>query len=147
MDSALPPKTPRWPLIALAAITLAGLLIRLTNVGESLWLDELHTGWVVKDAWSDVAWRAQIGNQRPLWFYAVKLVTTLGGESELTLRLLSLIAGTALIPTAYFLVCRFLVCHWPASAAAPTDSTSLTKVAAASTTRLAIPASLLAASL
>jgi uncharacterized membrane protein len=94
----------RWPLIAIGCITLAGLALRLTNIGESLWLDELHTGWVVKEAWSDVAWRAQIGNQSPLWFYAVKLITTLGGESELTLRLLSLIAGTALIPATYWLV-------------------------------------------
>src|SRR5205085_8159309 len=97
-------RTPRWPIIALGVITLAGLALRLTNIGESLWLDELHTGWVVKDAWSDVAWRAQIGNQSPLWFYAVKVVTTLGGESEFTLRLLSLIAGTALIPATYWLV-------------------------------------------
>jgi len=96
--------SPRWPLIALGTITLVGLMLRLTNVFESLWLDELHTGWVVKDAWSDVTWRAQIGNQSPVWFYAVKLVTTLLGQSELTLRLLSLIAGTALIPVAYWLV-------------------------------------------
>jgi mannosyltransferase len=94
----------RWSLIGLALITLAGFALRVTNIGESLWLDELHTGWVVKDAWSDVAWRAQIGNQSPVWFYAVKLVTALGGESELTLRLLSLVAGTALIPATYWLV-------------------------------------------
>lgn len=94
----------RWPLLALGLVTLVGLTLRLTNVGESLWLDELHTGWVVKDAWSDVAWRAQIGNQSPLWFYAVKLITTVGGESELTLRLLSLLAGTALIPATYWVV-------------------------------------------
>src|SRR5689334_12265200 len=94
----------RWAALVLGFITLAGLALRLTNISESLWLDELHTGWVVKDAWSDVTWRAQIGNQSAVWFYAVKLITTLGGESELTLRLLSLIAGTALIPATYWLV-------------------------------------------
>lgn len=107
-DSPPPNAHPRWPLAALGAITLVGLALRLTNVGESLWLDELHTGWVVKDAWSDVAWRAQIGNQSPVWFYAVKVVTTLGGASEFTLRLLSLLAGTALMPVAYWLVRLFV---------------------------------------
>jgi hypothetical protein len=105
MNANEPPfLVPRWTIVALCAITLIGLVLRLVNVRESLWLDELHTGWVVKDGWSEVAWRAQIGNQSPLWFYAVKVVTSLGGESELTLRLLSLIAGTALIPVAFWLV-------------------------------------------
>lgn len=135
------PPQPRWPLAALACITLAGLALRLTNIGESFWLDELHTGWVVKDAWNDVAWRAQIGNQSPVWFYAVKLITTLGGESELTLRLLSLVAGTALIPTVYF-----LVCHWLASADAPTKSQLAPDSNSPPATSVAIP-SLLAASL
>jgi hypothetical protein len=98
------PRVTRWSLVAFIGITLAGLALRLTNIGESLWLDELHTGWIVKDAWSDVAWRAQIGNQSPVWFYTVKVITTLGGESELALRLLSLMAGTALIPATYWLV-------------------------------------------
>lgn len=131
----------RWPLLALWAITLAGLALRLTNVGESLWLDELHSGWVVRDAWSDVSWRAQIGNQGPVWFYAVKLVTTLGGESELTLRLLSLFAGTALIPVMYLLVCQ-----WLAGANAPTSFSPASDLGSVFTSRSALPG-LFAASL
>lgn len=130
----------RWGIVALSLVTLAGLALRLTNIGESLWLDELHTGWVVKDAWGDVAWRAQIGNQSPLWFYAVKLITTLGGESELTLRLLSLVAGTALIPTVYL-----LVCHWLASAEAATNSPPAPDSIGTATTTSALPALLAAA--
>jgi hypothetical protein len=105
-DSSSPTPTnwPQWSIAAIFVITLVGLGLRLLNLNESLWLDELHTGWVVKDAWSDVAGRAQIGNQSPTWFYAVKLVTSVLGESEWTLRLLSLLAGTALIPTAFWLV-------------------------------------------
>jgi mannosyltransferase len=95
-----------WAIAALAAITLVGLVLRLLNLGESLWLDELHTGWVIRDAWSDVAPRAHIGNQSPLWFYAVKGLVSLLGTSEFTLRLLSLLAGTALMPTGFWLVQR-----------------------------------------
>src|SRR4051812_8328797 len=90
------------PWVPRGLIPLAGLGLRLTNISESLWLDELHPGWVVKGEWGDVAPRAQIGNQSPLWLYAVKVVTTLRGESEFTLRLLSLLAGTALMPTAFW---------------------------------------------
>jgi mannosyltransferase len=97
-----------WRYLALAAITLAGLALRLLNLHESLWLDELHTGWVIRDDWSDVAWRANIGNQSPLWFFGVKGIVSVLGASEWTLRLASLLAGTALMPSAYVVVKRLV---------------------------------------
>ncbi|MEZ6075018.1 MAG: hypothetical protein R3C56_04880 [Pirellulaceae bacterium] len=56
---------------------------------ESLWLDELHTSWVVAGPWSDVASRARQGNQSPLFFWVLggltKTLGNLGGvQGELT---------------------------------------------------------------
>ncbi len=82
----------------------AGLVIAMVAFGlrwpqlqESLWLDELHTAWCVSGSWGDVAPRAAIGNQSPLFFYLLRLVVGVGGLSEVSLRLSSLIAGLVLI--------------------------------------------------
>src|SRR5262245_42855585 len=37
----------RWPLLFLALIVGIAVLLRLWQAGESLWIDELHTSWVV----------------------------------------------------------------------------------------------------
>lgn len=74
----------------------------LLTIRESLWVDELHTSWVVDGGWSDVASRAAVGNQSPLYFWGVKAVGEavaaleyMAGASipsELRLRFLSWLA-------------------------------------------------------
>lgn len=85
----------------LATIMIGAALLRFSNLRESLWLDELHTAWVVAGSWSEIGARAQIGNQSPWYFYLVRLVVDVCGTNEITLRLPSLIAGLALIPLAW----------------------------------------------
>lgn len=80
---------------------------------DPLWLDELHTSWVVGSGISEVAPRAAIGNQPPIYFYGVWTATQIFGQSELSLRVISLVAGILLIPAA-FLVAR----DWTGSAVA-----------------------------
>lgn len=94
-------------LLALAALTALGALLRYLPLMESLWLDELHTSWVVSGKFSEVAPRAWQGNQSPLYFWGVWAATQLIGQSEFSLRLLSLIAGILLIPAAYVVSLRW----------------------------------------
>ncbi len=111
-DAALPGNTPRRSAVLyLIAVLLLGGWLRGSQVHESLWVDELHTSWVVADGAGAVAARAQAGNQSPLYFHLVWCVTSLVGHHEWSLRLISLVAGTGLILAVYA-----LVRHWSGSA-------------------------------
>ncbi|GIW99514.1 MAG: hypothetical protein KatS3mg111_2847 [Pirellulaceae bacterium] len=59
---------------------------------EPLWLDELHSSWVLSGRWEEVAPRAAMGNQTSLYFFALWILTGLTGQSEVALRMPSLIA-------------------------------------------------------
>ena len=92
----------------IAIITLLGGLVRwLIAATDPMWLDELHTSWVVAGELGDVYQRAQIGNQTPLFFWLTWATATIFGETELSLRLISLIAGTATIFVAGWVVFRW----------------------------------------
>ncbi len=82
-----------WGLLWIVGL---GSLARFWQAGESLWLDELHTSWVVSAGLAEIPARAQIGNQSPLYFFLVRGVVSLLGEHELTIRLPSLAAGIGL---------------------------------------------------
>ena len=83
----------RWPIAAWAAIVFViAILIRLPSCYESFWLDELHTAWTVWDDFADVSPRAEIGNQTPLYFQCVWLWKQIVGESEVALRMSSVLA-------------------------------------------------------
>ncbi|QDU74005.1 hypothetical protein Pan97_10050 [Bremerella volcania] len=74
-------------------IALVALVLRLPSIDESLWVDELHTAWVVSDGVQDVPWRAAMGNQASLYFLIVWGWTQLTGLHEWSLRLPSLVGG------------------------------------------------------
>ena len=61
--------------------------------GELLWLDELHTGWVVGGSFEQALTRSAQGNQTPLFFGLVWSAIQWLGASELSLRLVSLLAA------------------------------------------------------
>jgi hypothetical protein len=118
---------PRWPLYLLGVIVTIGAILRLWQVGESLWIDELHTAWCASGSLAEVAQRAAAGNQSPLFFWLEWLLTRLLGHSELVLRLPSLVAGT-LLPVSLFLVAR----HWTRSAGVALVAAALAAVDASS---------------
>ncbi len=91
----------------LLPVLLIAAQLRVWQIHESLWLDELHSAWVVSAGASEIAERAQIGNQSPLYFYILWATTSLFGMSEWTLRLPSLVAGVGLVAIAYGLVYQF----------------------------------------
>ncbi len=98
------------PLFAISLLTLIialAAVLRAWQANESLWIDELHTSWVVSDDADFIAGRAAIGNQSPLFFYVVKASTFCFGMTELALRLPSLIAGTALVLLVFFACARW----------------------------------------
>src|SRR5262245_35983851 len=94
----------RWELLCLALILGLAAFLRLWQAGESLWIDELHTSWVVSGRFSEVMPRAAMGNQSPLYFWWMWLLVQLTGQSEWTLRLPSLVAGLVLPAAVFFLV-------------------------------------------
>jgi hypothetical protein len=101
----------RWSLAALGAILLLAFALRAPQLGESLWLDELHTAWVVDGGLREIPARAAIGNHSPLYFVLPWATTRIFGMSEVTLRLPSLVAGLAVIVAIYALVWRMTVSH------------------------------------
>lgn len=93
----------------LIATVALGVWLRVRRADDSLWLDELHTAWVVEGQGSELVARAALGNQSPLFYFAVAGVQRVLGPSELSLRLLSLTAGS-LLPLAVYLLTRRLLC-------------------------------------
>ncbi len=104
-------------------LMLAGLILRLKFAEQPLWIDELHTAWVVEHTWSEVAWRAAIGNQSPLYFYLVKAVVELFGFSPWSLRLISILAGTMQMAVLFVALTR-----WTGAVAAGTVAACLLMV-------------------
>lgn len=93
-----------WVLPVLLVLAFA---IRVLLAQQPLWIDELHTAWVVEGNWSDVAERAQLGNQSPLFFYAVKALVQLMGFSTLTLRTIPLIASVLQLAVVFWVLNRW----------------------------------------
>jgi mannosyltransferase len=99
---------PRWPLAAAIVIAAIAGIVRLWQARESLWLDELHTAWCAEGSLAEVAQRATIGNQSPLFFWFEWLLVRLFGPSEFSLRLSSIIAGGLLPIAMYWLAARWV---------------------------------------
>ena len=91
----------RWVFLVLSLILVLAAFLRLWQAGESLWIDELHTSWVVSGKLGDVLPRAAMGNQSPLYFWGMWLLVQVTGQLEWTLRLPSLVAGIALPAALY----------------------------------------------
>ena len=102
----------------LTIFTLVGLLLRLYGAAASLWLDELHTAWVVCDGLFLIPERAALGNNHASYFYLPWVSTTLFGMHEWSLRLPSILAGTALVPLVHWVVMAWARSHTAALLAA-----------------------------
>ena len=97
-------KAPRQPtqgsqlgvaLLCLAAVAgLVGLALRLWRWDQSLWLDEFGTLWVVQGNLTTVITRTlEFQGQSPFYYLIVWVFARVFGESEIVLRLPSLLAG------------------------------------------------------
>ncbi len=85
----------------LGALTIFFVLLAAwpaLSIRESLWVDELHSVWAISGDWNEVAGRAAMGNQSPLYFYGLKVWADTAGmvfdgllSSETILRASSLL--------------------------------------------------------
>ena len=74
-------------------LALAALVLPLCNIGNSLWLDESTTLYVVKDGLREIFQRvAEYQSQSPLYYFVVWVSTRIFGLNETALRLPSLIS-------------------------------------------------------
>jgi mannosyltransferase len=92
------------PRLLLIAVLVLSLGLRIYQINDSMWVDELHTAWVAAGPAEDIVARAAEGNQTPLFFAVEWLLWRLLGPSEFSLRLPSLIAGVGLSWVCYELV-------------------------------------------
>lgn len=106
--------------VVVGLLLLAALAFRLPQIHDSLWLDELHTGWTIQEDVQQVAERARMGNNHPTYFYLPYATTRLFGDTEFAIRLPSLLAGLAAIFTGYC-----LVRYWTQSIASAATSAGL----------------------
>lgn len=95
----LQPLSTQWTpalrtIVILAAVV--GLALRLVGLDNSLWLDEFGTLWTIEGDLSTVIDRStSFQGQSPLYYVIVWLFVNLLGESEVILRLPSLLATIA----------------------------------------------------
>jgi len=83
-------------LVALAAaILLIAIAARLPVIGESFWVDELHSAWSVWGGLSDVRERAAMGNQTPIAYWGFWFWRQLVGDGEAALRMSSVLLSSA----------------------------------------------------
>lgn len=81
--------------LPLALIVAAGCWLRFEIASqESLWLDELHTGWSIKNGFAEMLSRSAQGNQAPLFFGLTWGAASIFGTSELAIRIVSVVAGS-----------------------------------------------------
>jgi hypothetical protein len=79
-----------------AAAVLSGLVVRLAFLDASLWLDEFSTLWAVESSFREVLHRVPaVMGQSPLYYLLPWASVHLFGESEVALRLPSLLAVAA----------------------------------------------------
>lgn len=83
--------------ITLCSIVVFALAValRVPSCYESFWVDELHSAWCVWDSFTEVLPRVRLGHQSPFYFVGLWCWKQVLGESEVALRLSSVIAVAA----------------------------------------------------
>ncbi len=86
----------RWTIGLTAGAAVAGLVCRLVGFDRSLWIDEFGTLWTVESSFRD-AWYRAVGfhGQSPLYYALLWPLVHGLGDSEVLLRLPSLVCGAA----------------------------------------------------
>src|ERR1043165_6771282 len=85
-----PMKQRLWPAMAILLGVVAWLTINFPH--NSLWYDEALTTYVATDSWQTlIRWCTQVDIQVPFHYIVLRLWMGLVGDSEFTLRLLSVL--------------------------------------------------------
>jgi mannosyltransferase len=87
-----------------ASAGVAGIAVRLYGFNRSLWLDEFGTLWTIEGSFSQLVERVNAFQGQSLSYYSlVWFFVQFLGESEFTLRLVSLLLGVATVYGIYVL--------------------------------------------
>jgi len=85
-------------------ILLSGILLRLISINQSLWLDEATSALVSKMTLADIFTKFLPNDfHPPLYYLILKFWVTIFGNSEIFLRIPSIIFGTATIYVIYLI--------------------------------------------
>lgn len=96
--------------VLLGVISILGLIARLNLINKSsFWYDEAFSGVLVKQDFSSIV-RIIIEDKvhPPIYYFLLKLWATIVGNTDITLRLFSVIFGMALVIASYFLIKKIL---------------------------------------
>lgn len=99
-------------IFAALAAAAAAVSLRLLFSGRSLWLDEAMLAWSVskRGLGSLVSTPLDLMQSAPvLYLYAVKLITLIFGNSEVTLRVFSFVSYLGVVVLSYFLSARLKI--------------------------------------
>jgi len=91
------------PAAALAAATAAAILLRCWHIaGWPLWLDESWSRWMTEQSWSGL-WTSAVryDTHPPVYYALLKAWAGLAPSTPAGLRLLSVLAGLAMLPLAW----------------------------------------------
>jgi hypothetical protein len=93
----------------MAVVTLLGFALRSHQLGaQSFWFDEGWSWHVASSAWPDMlSILRTIDSHPPLYYALLKVWMALAGSSDVSLRLVSALAGAAAIPLVYALSQRW----------------------------------------
>jgi len=118
----------RWAPLCCLAIVLAGVAIRLLALPHSLWVDEVASVKFAEQPWAHLwsDWMRRETNP-PLFYSVLKLWMQIAGGSDLSLRIPSIVYGSASIALAYLLGAR-TAGPWAGLAAAALVAISPTEV-------------------
>ncbi len=82
--------------LSIATVAAIGLFLRLYGITQSLWLDELSTWWCVQAGPREISSRViSFQGQSPLYYFLAWGSTAMVGQTEVALRVPSLLASLA----------------------------------------------------
>src|SRR5438045_3902954 len=88
-DAFVRPSQPPLPpsrVMCLLMLLGLGMLVRVHDLGHSLWLDELNTTWILDATTGTRTDRVRVSNQVTPYFALLDSVVAVAGESERMLR-------------------------------------------------------------
>jgi uncharacterized membrane protein len=92
-------------LFTIAVISILALVLRLWGLStKEFWYDEAYSGIMVKLPSDKLSELLQFDVHPPVYIYLLRLWSTLLGDSDLTIRLFSVLSGVAVVFASYFLV-------------------------------------------